>query len=189
MDMIYVPVTDPSVRLKKYDYVFCDESQDFSICQHEFIKRCINRRGRLITVGDRNQCQPVGSMVVMAGGGIKDISEIKVGDKVVSYDKNSGNFIGFSSVWSSLKYAKKVEEICKSKYCGNLICLKTENNISKYTPNHRCIVKLDESEYYTGYFVYLMNRVTDNGIDWRIGKTKIFNNNGGSFGVRTRLVE
>ena len=44
MDMIYVPVTDPSVRLKKYDYVFCDESQDFSICQHEFIKRCINRR-------------------------------------------------------------------------------------------------------------------------------------------------
>ena len=55
MDMIYVPVTDPSVRLKKYDYVFCDESQDFSICQHEFIKRCINRRGRLITVGDGNQ--------------------------------------------------------------------------------------------------------------------------------------
>lgn len=188
MDMIYVPVTDPSVRLKKYDYVFCDESQDFSICQHEFIKRCINRRGRLITVGDRNQCQPVGSMVVMAGGNIKDISEIMVGDKVVSYDKNSGGFTGFSSVWSSLKYAKKVEEICKSKYCGNLICLKTENNISKYTPNHRCIVKLDESEYYTGYFVYLMNRITDNGIDWRIGKTKIFNNNGGSFGVRTRLL-
>jgi len=34
MDMIYVPVTDPSIRFKKYDYVFCDESQDFSICQH-----------------------------------------------------------------------------------------------------------------------------------------------------------
>lgn len=55
MDMIYVPVIDPSVRIKKYDYVFCDESQDFSVCQHEFIKRCINRRGRLITVGDGNQ--------------------------------------------------------------------------------------------------------------------------------------
>lgn len=55
MDMIYVPVTDPSVRLRKYDYVFCDESQDFSICQHEFIKKCINRKGRLITVGDANQ--------------------------------------------------------------------------------------------------------------------------------------
>ena len=55
MDMIYVPVRDPSVRIKKYDYVFCDESQDFSVCQHEFIKRCINRKGRLITVGDGNQ--------------------------------------------------------------------------------------------------------------------------------------
>ena len=55
MDMIYVPVIDPSVRIKKYDYVFCDESQDFSVCQHEFIKRCINRKGRLITVGDGNQ--------------------------------------------------------------------------------------------------------------------------------------
>lgn len=55
MDMIYVPVTDPSVRLQKYDYVFCDESQDFSLCQQAFIKSVLNRRGRLVTVGDRNQ--------------------------------------------------------------------------------------------------------------------------------------
>ena len=55
MDMIYVPVTDPSIRFKKYDYVFCDESQDFSVCQHEFIKNCLNRKGRLVTVGDKRQ--------------------------------------------------------------------------------------------------------------------------------------
>ena len=55
MDMIYVPVTDRSIRFKKYDYVFCDESQDFSLCQHEFIKNCLNRRGRLTTVGDKRQ--------------------------------------------------------------------------------------------------------------------------------------
>ena len=55
MDMIYVPVTDPSIRFKKYDYVFCDESQDFSICQHQFIKNCLNRKGRLTTVGDKRQ--------------------------------------------------------------------------------------------------------------------------------------
>lgn len=54
-DMIYVPVTDRSVRLKKYSNVFCDESQDFSLCQHEFIKLCLNRRGRLVTVGDKRQ--------------------------------------------------------------------------------------------------------------------------------------
>ena len=55
MDMIFIPVIDDMVRLSKYEYVFCDESQDFSLCQHEFIKRCIGRNGRLVTVGDPNQ--------------------------------------------------------------------------------------------------------------------------------------
>jgi len=55
MDMIYVPVTDFSIRFRKFDYVFCDESQDFSLAQHEFIKKCLNRKGRLVTVGDKRQ--------------------------------------------------------------------------------------------------------------------------------------
>lgn len=55
MDMIYQPVTDPHIRLQKYDYVFCDESQDFSKAQQEVIRRSLNRRGRLITVGDEHQ--------------------------------------------------------------------------------------------------------------------------------------
>lgn len=55
MDMIYQPVVDSSIRFRKFDYVMCDESQDFSVCQHEFIKRCLNRKGRLITVGDKRQ--------------------------------------------------------------------------------------------------------------------------------------
>ena len=37
MDMIFVPVTDGSVRLNRYEYVFCDESQErmlfFRICR------------------------------------------------------------------------------------------------------------------------------------------------------------
>ena len=55
MDMIYLPVIDPSIRLQKYDYVLCDESQDFSLCQQEFIKRLIARNGRIVTVGDPKQ--------------------------------------------------------------------------------------------------------------------------------------
>ena len=54
-DMIYVPVVDKAVRFTKYDFVFCDESQDFSLCQQAFIKNCLNRKGRLVTVGDPNQ--------------------------------------------------------------------------------------------------------------------------------------
>lgn len=55
MDMIYVPITDSRIRFKKYNFVFCDESQDFSIAQHEFIKRCLGRKARLTTVGDPRQ--------------------------------------------------------------------------------------------------------------------------------------
>lgn len=54
-DMIYIPVIDDKIRFRKYDYVFCDESQDFSLCQHEFIKKCIGSNGRLVTVGDKRQ--------------------------------------------------------------------------------------------------------------------------------------
>lgn len=55
MDMIFVPLIDKTIRFQKFDYVFCDESQDFSIAQQKFIKSCINRRGRLVTVGDKRQ--------------------------------------------------------------------------------------------------------------------------------------
>jgi superfamily I DNA/RNA helicase len=55
MDMIYVPVVDASIRFRKFEFVFCDESQDFSLAQHEFIKKCLSRKGRLVTVGDKRQ--------------------------------------------------------------------------------------------------------------------------------------
>lgn len=54
-DMIYQPVVDASIRVRKFDYVFCDESQDFSLAQQKLIKMCLNRKGRLITVGDKHQ--------------------------------------------------------------------------------------------------------------------------------------
>lgn len=55
MDMIYVPVVDPTIRCMKYDYLLVDESQDMSVCQHQLIKKSLKRTGRLITVGDPNQ--------------------------------------------------------------------------------------------------------------------------------------
>ena len=55
MDMIYQPYVDATIRRKMYDYVFCDESQDFSLAQQDIIRGALNRRGRLITVGDPNQ--------------------------------------------------------------------------------------------------------------------------------------
>lgn len=54
-DMIYQPNVSPFIKFKKYDYVFCDESQDFSLAQQGLINGALNRRGRLITVGDPYQ--------------------------------------------------------------------------------------------------------------------------------------
>ena len=54
-DMIYQPVIDSTIRCHKFDFVFCDESQDFSTAQQALIKKSINRNGRLITVGDPSQ--------------------------------------------------------------------------------------------------------------------------------------
>ena len=55
MDMIYQPIADGTIRQRKYDYVFCDECQDFSVAQQNLIKNALNRKGRLITVGDPRQ--------------------------------------------------------------------------------------------------------------------------------------
>lgn len=55
MDMIYQPYIDSTIRHRKFDYVFCDESQDFSLAQQEIIRGALNRRGRLVCVGDENQ--------------------------------------------------------------------------------------------------------------------------------------
>lgn len=55
MDMICQPIVDAHIRMHKYDYVFCDESQDFSRAQQEIIRKSLNRKGRLITVGDVHQ--------------------------------------------------------------------------------------------------------------------------------------
>ena len=55
VDMVFVPASDPTLRLYKYDYVFCDESQDFSPAQQRFIQRMLKPTTRLVTVGDPRQ--------------------------------------------------------------------------------------------------------------------------------------
>lgn len=55
IDMIYMPAIG-DWRLKQYDYVLTDESQDFNRCQHAIIKKMVNPNGgRLIAVGDPYQ--------------------------------------------------------------------------------------------------------------------------------------
>jgi superfamily I DNA/RNA helicase len=55
-DMIELCVKDKEVRLPKFDFVICDECQDFSRLDQLFIEKLIKPvTGRLITIGDPRQ--------------------------------------------------------------------------------------------------------------------------------------
>lgn len=56
-DQCYLPVVNPyfKERFNTYDFVLCDEFQDFNKCNIEYIKRCLAPNGRIIAVGDHRQ--------------------------------------------------------------------------------------------------------------------------------------
>lgn len=54
-DMVYLPAVNDNIRLKQYDIILVDESQDFNRAQHLFLYKLIKPGGRLISVGDKKQ--------------------------------------------------------------------------------------------------------------------------------------
>lgn len=54
-DMIFLPVYDKSIYVPQYDYVFCDEIQDFNRAQQLLAQRATKFGGRMFLVGDKKQ--------------------------------------------------------------------------------------------------------------------------------------
>jgi len=54
-DMVYLPIVN-NLTLKKYDFIFIDESQDTSAANLELVIRSLKPNGRVIAVGDSDQC-------------------------------------------------------------------------------------------------------------------------------------
>lgn len=55
-DMLLAPIAF-RCNFKKYDYVFCDEVQDNSAIRQEILCRMVKPKiGRMVSVGDKNQC-------------------------------------------------------------------------------------------------------------------------------------
>ena len=177
-DMIYLPLKN-NYQLEKYDIVFIDECQDLNTCQLEIMLRSIKENtGRFIAVGDKKQCQPKDSKILMYDGTYKNIQDIIVGDYVVTYDnKNKGSFIGFykNHRWgadSIKKYGRKVLKTSKRLVNEKIITLKSNNETTKYTDNHITYVKFNDKKT-DGYILYLMER---NG-DFRIGISPLWSKN------------
>jgi len=51
VDMLYRPVNE-DIKMKKYDLVYVDESQDLSIIQQHLLKKILKPKARFIAVGD-----------------------------------------------------------------------------------------------------------------------------------------
>lgn len=186
-DMIYQPNVSPYLKFKKYDYVFCDESQDFSLAQQGIINGALNRKGRLITVGDPYQCQPAGTKVKTTLNGEVNIEDLHIGDKLISYDRN-GKWLGLPDNYQSIRYAPTLNNIQESFYNDYLYKVETENEQSKYTYNHICMVRFNPDAWKGKYIVYLMKRETKYGVDWRIGKSKMYLEAVSGFGLRHRVL-
>lgn len=56
-DMIWMPhIYDLHLQECKYDFIMVDECQDLNVAERNLVLRCLKEGGRLIAVGDSNQC-------------------------------------------------------------------------------------------------------------------------------------
>lgn len=181
VDMLWLPyiLLDES-RFKKYNVVLIDESQDLNKLQFELVKRIMNRRSRFVSVGDPHQCQPEGTKITMRDGSLKNIEQLVIGDEVVSYEaRNRGYFVGFKKNYdkngrktNKVKSPAFVKSIQKIPFDGNLIELTSKNKTTKYTFNHKCVVRWRKDKT-QAHAIYLMQK--DNV--FRIGITPLWTKN------------
>lgn len=186
-DMLYLPyiLLDES-DFPKYDVVFIDETQDQNVLQRELTLRFIKPKfGRLISVGDEKQCQPTGTKILMADKTYKNIEDVKIGEGVACYHRNSACFLGLSSVEGG--YAKGYKILDKqSRIVDEIYSIQLANGMtSSYTKEHICYARFNREKVEGCYILYLM--CNDLGM-WRIGVTKLYNEKANkSFGLSFRM--
>ena len=186
-DMLYIPyILVDEEEFPKYDVVFIDETQDQNVLQRELTLRFVKPRfGRLISVGDEKQCQPAGTKILMSDRTYKNIEDVKIGESVVSYHRNSACFLGLSSTEGG--HAKGYKILDKqSRITDTIISVQLANGmISSYTKEHICYARFNREKVEGCYILYLM--CNDLGM-WRIGITKLYNEKANkSFGLSFRM--
>lgn len=141
------------------------------------------------TLGRMSSCQPIGTKVKTLWGD-KNIEDLMVGESIVSYShtralrhngvtKLIGRHSDIISNPDTIKYTSPIiprkighpygriiNRIEKRDFVGDLVRIDTCNGSTKYTPDHRCIVKLGDA-FKDKYLVYLMRK----GNKFRVGMT------------------
>ncbi len=84
-DMVFVPAMHPGWKAPElYDFVFVDETQDCDVAQLSLVMRAVKPRGRIIVIGDRNQCVAVDTMVTTPTGEVR-ADALSIGDPLTVY--------------------------------------------------------------------------------------------------------
>jgi hypothetical protein len=166
-----------------YDVVLVDEAQDSNDATMRFITNQVGAQA--ILIGDPAQalyCQPLGTQVEVVDGvsvGSQPaktksvaIEELKVGDRVVTYDN--------THLW---RRGREITHITRFGHDGEMVKATTESGLtSSYTPKHNCIVRIDDN-LADKHVVYLMRR----GDQYRIGRTRMmYSSQHKGFGVVLR---
>ena len=181
-DMVWLPVElSMNAKLFQKDFIFIDECQDQSLMSIELFLKCFKRGTRFIAVGDEYQCQPRGTKILMSDGIEKNIEDVNVGDRVVTYRRKESYFKGYNT---NILYGSKVTNI-EHHNENEIITIKTQNGLeSSYTPSHICYARINENKSSGKYILYLM--CNENGM-YRIGTSQFKANINNTFGVANRM--
>lgn len=176
-DKIFELCKDLNIK-KSYDWVLVDEMQDTGEKEMEFIFDLIDPEHYFV-VFDTRQCQPKGTKVTLWDGTEKNIEDIEVGDKLITYSKTK-SFQG-GKVHNAKNYQVLETE---HHFCNEpLVKITLENGKSSiYSPEHICIVNLTDIQ--ENYLVYLM---CDENNRFRVGKSQ-FTCNENNNAYRAKMV-
>ena len=168
---------------ESYDLVLIDEFQDISGIQYDIIEELVSAIGmnRLTVIGDDDQASLVGSKVLMQGGVVKNVEDIEIGDRVVSY-KMGDSF----SLSTDTKFGKGYEVLDKRMHSeeGALEVVTESGHRSTYSQGHKAIAKLSCER--DDYILYMMRNHKGH---YRIGVSRIYANEGSHvlFGLKNRM--
>lgn len=154
-DMVWLPnVLNCKPYGRIYDWIICDECQDTMTAERMLLLRCTKMSTRMLFFGEKIQCQPEGTMVLMSDGTKKDIKDVRPGDELVSYNIKKSTYSGYKT---KITENKGVVETVESHVDKRFVKVTTINGIiTEYTPEHTCLAKFNFGKHPKTWAVALM---------------------------------
>lgn len=175
-DMCYLPVR-MRLKMAKYDRVFCDEAQDLNKVQHYLVVGSLAREGRFFGVGDPYQCHPAGERVLVSPGMDVPIEDLKDGDAVMGWNRQSQKMIGGRKVRVGTRpFRGTMHKLTVLGYQGE------GSPTTRVTSNHRLLCRWTDRKSRT-CVTYLMWR---EGFGFRVGWCQLFSGKDNTLHLRVR---